>query len=58
MVSQNILIRGGKGAAKDPELLNFERSFLINDDAEQVEQARFSEFLASRQFETQTDVSI
>ena len=47
-----------KAQQKDPELLNFERSFLINDDAEQVSKLDFPEFLASRQFETQTDVSI
>ena len=42
-----------KAQQKDPELLNFERSFLINDDAEQVSKVGFPEFLASRQFETQ-----
>ena len=29
---------------KDPELLNFERSFLINDDAEQVSKLDFPNF--------------
>ena len=33
-----------KGAAKDPELLNFERSFLINDDVEQVSKLDFPNF--------------
>ena len=33
-----------KSTAKDPELLNFERSFLINDDAEQVSKLDFPNF--------------
>lgn len=33
-----------KAQQKDPELLNFERSFLINDDAEQVSKLDFPNF--------------
>ena len=33
-----------KAQKKDPELLNFERSFLINDDAEQVSKLDFPNF--------------
>ena len=33
-----------KSQQKDPELLNFERSFLINDDAEQVSKLDFPNF--------------
>ena len=47
-----------KAEKQDPELLNFERSFLINDDAEQVSKLDFPEFLASRQFKTQINLSI
>ncbi|EGT81405.1 putative rNA helicase, ATP-dependent DEAH box, HrpA type [Haemophilus haemolyticus M19107] len=47
-----------KAQQKDPELLNFERSFLINDDAEQVSKLDFPNFWHQGNLKLKINLSI